>query len=460
MDKRRRKPYVKVYNNIIDSFCKDKMVDEALAILQEIIEKGILPNVVTYGCLIHGPCILSRWEDVNKIFFEMKDYKIIPNVITFNIVVDALCKEGYIENAEEVVHIMIQQGQNPNLVKYSSLMDGYCLQKRIDDTRRVFDTMVASGLTPDLHSYGFLINAYYKTKKVKAAMNLFRQISHKGLTPDIVVYTIVLQGLLSSGRHVDEALQLFHAMEADGTNIYIEMYTIILDGLCKSRRLDIARDLFNNLSLKGLDPDVRTCTSMIAACFQKGGHYDDVMVYYEEMVRRGFSLDASTFSILLDSSAENQNNPSLLMLMLKIDPDCKKFMDREQRGPSHQLQHHDCCLLSEGLLIEAKELLKTMEAKGFLANDCTCNVILQGLLKGGHYDDVMVYYEEMVRRGFSLDASTFSILLDSSAENQNNPSLLMLMLKIDPDCKKFMDREQRGPSHQLQHVGPAIYFGR
>nr|XP_027075828.1 pentatricopeptide repeat-containing protein At1g62590-like [Coffea arabica] len=214
-----------------------------------------------------------------------------------------------------------------------------------------------------------------------------------GMKPDFHTYCVVLDGLCKTG-HVDEALELFHATEADGTDLHIEMYNIMLDGLCKCRRVDSARDLFKNLSLKRLDPDVITYNTMIAG------------------------------------------------------------------------------LLSEGLLIEGKELVEKMEEKGCLANSVTYNVILQGLLKGargswmgdkedlhiscnmlrrslgdilqglfkgGHYDDGIVYHEEMVHRGFLLDASTFSILLDLSAENQNNPSVLMLMLKIDPDSKKFMD---------------------
>ncbi|CDP18151.1 unnamed protein product [Coffea canephora] len=77
MEKRRRcKPNVNVYNTIIDSFCKDKMVGEALALLQEMIEKGIPSDVVTYNCLIGGQCNLNRWKDVTKLFSEMKDYKI------------------------------------------------------------------------------------------------------------------------------------------------------------------------------------------------------------------------------------------------------------------------------------------------------------------------------------------------------------------------------------------------
>ncbi|CDP04643.1 unnamed protein product [Coffea canephora] len=378
MEKRRRcKPNVYVYGAIIDSLCKDKMVDEALALLQEMFEKGIPPDVVIYNCLIQGFCNLSKWKEVKRLFSDMKDYKIVPDVITFNIVVDALCKEGHAKDAEEVVGIMIQQGQNPNVVTYNSLMDGYCLQRRIDEARRVFDTMVASGLDPD-----------------------------------VITYNTMIAGLLSEGLLI-EGKELVEKMEEKGSLANSVTYNVILQGLLK------------------------------------GGHYDDAMVYHEEMVHRGFLLDASTFSILLDLSAENQNNPSVLMLMLKIDPNSKKFMDGGQRGPPHYLCHKGldldektytpmiAGLLSESLLAEAKELFEKMEENGCW-HSVMFNVILQGLLRGDHYDDAVVYYEEMVRREFLLDSSTFSVLLDSSAGGQNNPSLLMLMLKIDPDSKMSM----------------------
>ncbi|KAL3533623.1 hypothetical protein ACH5RR_007144 [Cinchona calisaya] len=45
-----------------------------------------------------------------------------------------------------------------------------------------------------------------------------------------------------------------------------------------------------------------------------------------------------------------------------------------------------------------------MEKNGCLANSITYNVIVQGLLMGGKCD-VVVYPEEMDKRGFSLNAS-------------------------------------------------------
>ena len=56
------KPNAIVRNTIIDSLCKDKLVDQALALLEEMIEKGIYPSIVTYSSLIQDICNLSKWK--------------------------------------------------------------------------------------------------------------------------------------------------------------------------------------------------------------------------------------------------------------------------------------------------------------------------------------------------------------------------------------------------------------
>ncbi|KAL0388084.1 UNVERIFIED_CONTAM: putative pentatricopeptide repeat-containing protein, mitochondrial [Sesamum radiatum] len=42
------------YSTVIDSLCKDRMVDDALQLLAKMIDKGISPNIVTYSSLLKG----------------------------------------------------------------------------------------------------------------------------------------------------------------------------------------------------------------------------------------------------------------------------------------------------------------------------------------------------------------------------------------------------------------------
>ena len=101
-------------------------------------------------------------------------------------------------------------------------------------------------------------------------------------------------------------------------------------------------------------------------------------------------------------------------------------------------------LCREGLVGDAKELLYKMEESGCAPNNVTYRVLLQGYLKNKHYVGVDMLLHEMVRRGYSLDATNLSILLDQIAAGSLDNTLLELIGKLVP--KELMD----GPNFSLK----------
>ncbi|AES69473.1 PPR superfamily protein [Medicago truncatula] len=89
-----------MYRTIIDSLCKDKLVNDdyelypamirkqAISVLAMMMKKGVHPNVVTYGwcqmfdatisLLINGLCEKKRVDEAMNLFGEMHGEKIIP----------------------------------------------------------------------------------------------------------------------------------------------------------------------------------------------------------------------------------------------------------------------------------------------------------------------------------------------------------------------------------------------
>ncbi|KAL3651208.1 hypothetical protein CASFOL_004210 [Castilleja foliolosa] len=188
------KPNTRVYNIVIDGLCKDRMIDSAFKLFDEMSEKGISRNVVTYNALICGLCNLSRWSEVKMLMEEMiGSYKIYPDVFTYNSLVDALCKEGLVDEAEDVIQIMKQQNVAPDVISYSALIDGYCLQGRMDEARYVFDSSMAR---MNIWSYTILINGYCNKKRIDDAMHMFREMPRKGLKPNVTTYTSTFELML------------------------------------------------------------------------------------------------------------------------------------------------------------------------------------------------------------------------------------------------------------------------
>ncbi|GKD35303.1 zinc finger CCCH domain-containing protein 13-like protein isoform X1 [Tanacetum coccineum] len=79
------KPRVNEYNTIIDSLCKDKLVDRAFQLLTEMADKGIVPDVYTYSPLIQGFCNFGRETEAARMLRDMVERGVSPGVVTFNI---------------------------------------------------------------------------------------------------------------------------------------------------------------------------------------------------------------------------------------------------------------------------------------------------------------------------------------------------------------------------------------
>ncbi|KAG6775127.1 hypothetical protein POTOM_018555 [Populus tomentosa] len=70
-----REPDVITYSTITGSLCKDRLVNDAMEFLSEMVDRDIPPDV--------------KWF--------LRD--VMPNTVTFTVLVDGLCKEGTVSEA-------------------------------------------------------------------------------------------------------------------------------------------------------------------------------------------------------------------------------------------------------------------------------------------------------------------------------------------------------------------------
>nr|GEX28334.1 pentatricopeptide repeat-containing protein At1g63330-like [Tanacetum cinerariifolium] len=328
MDENACKPNVVTYSNIIDSLCKDKMVDDAFKLLKEMVfQQGISPDVITYNCLIDGLCNLGCWEEASKMLQEMLDVGISPDVQTFNILVDAFCKEGKVEEAENVIGIMLEKGIVPDIVTFNSLMDGYCLRGEMSKTKAMlfFQEMNEKGLKPNIATYNTMIQGLFRVGRCGDARKFLDEMHAK----DVVVYTIPMNGASKCGKF-DIARALFQDLPNKGLHPHARTYSVMISGLCREGLVGDAKELFLKMEKSDCLLDNITYRVLLQR-YLKNNHYDDVEMLLQEMDGRGYSLDATTLSLLLDQIAGGSLNNTLLDLIGKLVP--KELMDSPNFSP-------------------------------------------------------------------------------------------------------------------------------
>ncbi|KAK3229355.1 hypothetical protein Dsin_001236 [Dipteronia sinensis] len=90
-------------------------MERAKDLMEEMVTKGIDPDVVTYNTLINGYCNNGIVDEALKVktIMEWKDFE--PNVVTYNTISSCLCKLKLYEEVKTWLFAMIKRGFTPNV---------------------------------------------------------------------------------------------------------------------------------------------------------------------------------------------------------------------------------------------------------------------------------------------------------------------------------------------------------
>ncbi|CAH9131122.1 unnamed protein product [Cuscuta epithymum] len=157
-------------------------------LLDEMSERGLLPNHVIFTTLIKGLCEDERVDLAMDIYQCMPRNHIWSDLITCNTLLDELLKSGNLMGPWKLISQMNKKGVRPDKITYTTLIDGYCkagdldsayeVQKEMTENRIMLDN-VATQQEPQIHSGGsFLLTQVLKkmSPMVNYLMKCLREV--------------------------------------------------------------------------------------------------------------------------------------------------------------------------------------------------------------------------------------------------------------------------------------------
>ncbi|KAH9687519.1 hypothetical protein KPL70_014802 [Citrus sinensis] len=113
-------PDVLSYCSIINSLCKDVLVDKAKELFLDMKSRGIIPDVVVYSSLIDGYCLMGRIDDARKLFVSIESEGCIPDTSSYNTLINSYSKIEKVEEALSLYEEMISKGVRPDVISYNT----------------------------------------------------------------------------------------------------------------------------------------------------------------------------------------------------------------------------------------------------------------------------------------------------------------------------------------------------
>merc|ERR1719223_1455214 len=212
-------------------------------------------------------------------------------------------------------------------------------------------------------------------------------------------------------------------------------YNTLIDALVRQGELDRATDLFRDMSLKAVTPDLITYSTLIKGhCVR--GDLEHGLQLLGLMQRRGIQPDAILFNSILDGCAHKQMR-SLTEMVLK---------DMQAAGIAPSNFTLSILVKLYGRCNDLEMAFKVVDnypmKYGFNPNAQVYTCLMSACIANGELARAIEVYERMTKAGCASDAKTYQTLLSGCLRHDDIDSAARLVsdaLQRDPPL--CLDRE-------------------
>ncbi|KAK6920804.1 Pentatricopeptide repeat [Dillenia turbinata] len=275
-------------------------------LLDEMVQEGCQPNVVTYNRLIHSYGRANYLSEAMNVFYQMQGAGVEPDRVTYSTLIDIHAKAGFLDVAMYMYQRMQVAGLSPDTFTYSVMIN--CLGKagHLVAAYKLFCEMVDHGCVPNIVTYNIMIALHAKARNYLTALKLYRDMQNAGFEPDKVTYSIVMEVLGHCG-HLEEAEAIFAEMKRKNWVPDEPVYGLLVDLWGKAGNVEKARQWYQTMLNAGVCPNVPTCNSLLSA-FLRMHRLSDAYHLLHDMLNLGLNPSLQTYTLLLSCCTEAQNS--------------------------------------------------------------------------------------------------------------------------------------------------------
>lgn len=218
------------YSLMIGVAGKEKKVEKALQLFEEMQVRNLVPTDITYNSLISSLANFSKpkngveyYDKMFEIFASMEANGYVPDVYTYTTVFHACANMGDIVKAREFIEKMRKQGVTPNTVTFNTLLDVYAhnqpknytrRMKNIEESLAIFNHMKKTEMPITIVTLTSLLAVYTKGHKISRAEKFFcEEFTKHGFMPNEVAFDHMIR-MYCDCKRVEQAARLLEYLRS------------------------------------------------------------------------------------------------------------------------------------------------------------------------------------------------------------------------------------------------------
>lgn len=466
------------YKTLMKVYATSDNLSRACDLYYDVIEDGIVPDTVMYGCLLKFAVKCGR-EDLSELLFNAASEKPqgndvqnymwlirsagqkhdVPRAVgllrnlqqqveyvdasVYNCVLDVCMNNAETELAETIFQEMVQK-EVVTLVTYNTLLKGHSAKGNFERAKMLIQEMKAKGFSPNGASFNCLISAAVSAGRFQQAWTFYDNMLNSNISADSFTVCILLK-MVRKAPHRPESQRALAVLDNSKVDICRDevLLNTVLDAcihLKDNRRLAKVLRKFERATLK---PSVQNYGLLIKAysCMKQINKCWTVWHEMTDKHQRGLIPSDVALSCMLDAivtSGQVEEAVRLFEQWQTVVPpntiifsnlikgfasqgDAESAMKMYERLKSHGLTMN---LVAYSTLIDAQAragnidqahaLLERMEQDGVKPNTVTYSSLVKGHCLKGDLDGALQVFQMMVAKGVKADTVMYNTILDGA----------------------------------------------
>ncbi|KAF6168980.1 hypothetical protein GIB67_038477 [Kingdonia uniflora] len=180
------RPYDETFNVLIEGCARVGRFEESLSFCEEIVKRGLLPSCSVFNEMLRKLCETKYLYRANEMLSVLLDKGFLPNEITYSYLIDGYGRQGEIHEVLKLYHEMeYRSDSSPGLLTYASLLRSLCECDKLKEAEKYLAIMKDRSVTPTSYVYQMLIDSHYKKGDTERALQLKEEMVRSKLEPVI-----------------------------------------------------------------------------------------------------------------------------------------------------------------------------------------------------------------------------------------------------------------------------------
>ncbi|MCO5594728.1 hypothetical protein L7F22_048761 [Adiantum nelumboides] len=248
---------VVLWNAMILGHMQQGYCEEAVVLLREMLQEGILPDALTYVGAIQVCASMGLLEKARQHHMELVFFDYIADLTVSNALIDTYTKCGSFQDAWGVFVSMVKK----DVVSFNVMIASFIQQGCNDKAISLYEQMKQDGLKPNETTFVSILRACTLLRDGEKGKKLHKEILKNGCKLNCFLASTLIDMYAKCGMIVD-AYEVFCTTE--DRNVVV--WTAMITGYTQQGFGKESLDMFLKMEQNGVKPNEATMLSALKAC--------------------------------------------------------------------------------------------------------------------------------------------------------------------------------------------------